>query len=122
MGRIDNSEFLTQVQELLDSNNGTSSVYITQKRLTSSVDGSEGIDDLASNVVDYDEKYPANKHQYPVLVRVTTGGKKKKKLSTVVEKDNLDQFWNDYAQVIKAGFVGLKKKDKKKSKKHKVSK
>lgn len=121
MGHIDNSEFLTQVQQLLDSNNGTSSVYITQKRLTSSVEDSEGIDDLASNVVDYNKKYPVNKHQYPVLVRVATG-KKKKKLSTVVEKDNLDQFWNEYAQVIKAGFVGLKKKDKKKSKKNKVSK
>lgn len=121
MGRVDNAEFLAQVQQILESNNGESSVYITQKRLTSSVEGSEGIDDLASNVVEYDEQLPVNKQQYPVLVRVAAG-KKKKKLSTVVEKDNLDQFWNDYVQVIKSGFVGLKKKDKKKSKKSKVSK
>lgn len=134
MGRLNNSEFLTQVQKLLESNNGESSVYITQKRLSLPLelndmtgDSNSHINDLSSNVIEYEKSFTNNTAQYPVLVRVSTNAKKnqktKSKLSTVVEIDNLDQFWVDYAHVIKTGFVGLRKKDKKKSKKPgKVSK
>lgn len=111
---------------MLSANDGQSSVYLVQKRLSSddTENGDNSISDLASNVVKND-LFPTNTQQYPVLVRVATGStekKTKKKLSTVVEVDQLDQFWVDYVQVLKGGFVGLKKKEKKKSKKGKVSK
>ena len=133
MGRLNNSQFLTQLSEVLTSNNGESSVYVTQKRLTSTLPIDEPtpkINDLSSNVIKADA-FEENTATYPVLIRIsmnsgsknTPQSKQKTKLSTVVETGNLDQFWSDYVQVIKNGFVGLKKKDKKKNKKSgKVSK
>lgn len=128
MGRLNNSQFLTNLSEILASNNGESSVYVTQKRLASAlpVDASDSkINDLSSNVND-DNKFEQNTETYPILIRISMNSEKSKastlskpktKLSTVVETNNLDKFWTDYAQVIKNGFVGLKKKDKKKNKK-----
>lgn len=134
MGRLNNSQFLTQLSEVLASNNGESSVYVTQKRLTTTLPIDEPtpkINDLSSNVIKTDA-FEENTGTYPVLIRIcmnpgnnknTSQSKQKTKLSTVVETGNLDQFWGDYVQVIKNGFVGLKKKDKKKNKKSgKVSK
>lgn len=134
MGRLNNSQFLTQLSEVLTSNNGESSVYVTQKRLTTTLPIDEPtpkINDLSSNVIKADA-FEENTTTYPVLIRIsmnsgnsknTSQSKQKTKLSTVVETGNLDQFWSDYVQVIKNGFVGLKKKDKKKNKKSgKVSK
>ncbi|CCE80057.1 Piso0_003154 [Millerozyma farinosa CBS 7064] len=130
MGRLNNKEFLNEVKSLLETNNGESSVYFTQKRLKPALalNETEGIDDLASNVVD-SKIGSKNEQQYGILIRVAasssdkSAGSKKTKLSTVVETNQLDEFWNDYAQVLKAGLTGLKKKEKKKSKKTgKVSK
>ena len=62
---------------------------------------------------------------YSILIRVTDSNKEKSarvKLSTVVEPENLDAFWNKYTNVLKAGFVGLKKKSKSKKKTKKASK
>lgn len=130
MGRLNNAEFLSQMAELLTNNGGESSVYFTQKRLTPAMNTEEDentnkINDLPSNVIQT-EKFPENKTEYPVLIRVAMNtnrrAKLKTKISTVVEIDQIDQFWIEYAQIMKSGFVGLKKKDKKKSKKGKVSK
>lgn len=123
MGRINNAEFLSQVSAALLSNEGKSSVYLTQKRLTASLESppQSELADLSSNVVDHPEKYPTNTEKYPVLMRFTTG-EKKSKISTVVQAGDLDSFWTEYTQALKTGFVGLKKKDKKKLKKSKVSK
>ncbi|EGV65234.1 hypothetical protein PSN45_002627 [Yamadazyma tenuis] len=131
MGRLNNGEFLTQVGDILTQNDGKSSIYLTQKRLSPALDldepdvneGVESINDLSSNVVEH--KFKSNTQEYPILIRIalgSNGSKQKVKLSTVVEINNLDQFWSDYSSVIKAGFVGLKKKEKKKSKKNKISK
>lgn len=123
MGRLNNTEFISKVESLLTSNEGKSSVYFTQKRLSTPLE-KEAIDlvkDLSSNVVDHPPAYATNTQNYPVLIRFTTG-KKESKISTVVEAANLDEFWLEYAQVLKTGFVGLKKKEKKKAKKSKVSK
>ncbi|CAK7901193.1 signal recognition particle subunit Srp14p [[Candida] anglica] len=134
MGRLNNTEFLSQLTGILGDNNGKSSVYLTQKRLTPALDLDEGssatgINDLPSNVINNEDNHAINTDKYPILVRVSTSGagkkssnKPKNKISTVVEIDTLDQFWTDYLNVIKNGFVGLKKKEKKKSKKGKVSK
>ncbi|KAH3661743.1 hypothetical protein OGAPHI_005921 [Ogataea philodendri] len=91
-----------------EQKNGNKSIYITQKRLSYNLDQEiEGPSSTESN-------------NYNVLVRVTDGNKdksKKIKLSTVVEPEKLDAFWNEYTNVLKAGLKGLKKKDKKKTKK-----
>lgn len=123
MGRLNNAEFISKVERLLASNEGKSSVYFTQKRLATPLE-KEAIDlvkDLSSNVVEHPPAYPTNTQSYPVLIRATLG-KKESKISTVVEPANLDAFWLEYAQALKTGFVGLKKKEKKKTKKSKVSK
>lgn len=122
MGRLNNSEFITRVEDLLTENGGKSSVYFTQKRLSMPLDKAplSEINDLPSNTIEHDGQFKTNTEKYPVLVRVTSGNKESK-VSTVVEPENLDQFWSQYAQVLKTGMVGLKKREKK-SKKSKVAK
>lgn len=140
MGRVNNSEFLKQFGGFLEENKGKSSVYVTQKRLSPALDLDDAktenisgetsitknIKDLPSKVISNDGKYEINEIEYPVLIRISINGDKSKnkkiKLSTVVETSQLEQFWGNYAQVVKSGFIGLKKKDKKKNKKGKVSK
>ncbi|KAG5421350.1 hypothetical protein I9W82_000440 [Candida metapsilosis] len=129
MTRLENSQFIKQLNESVTNNNGKSSIYLTQKRLTSSDESSNSsnIDDLPTKVIP--NQQIQNNSSYPVLVRVSMNSKNNKdkkqtklKLSTVVEPDQLNQFWQQYIRVLKNGFVGLKKKEKKKSKKSKVSK
>lgn len=128
MTRLDNSQFLKQLNEAVVKNDGKSSVYLTQKRLSSQEGASSvTIDDLPTNVIPDDRVQ--NDTSYPILVRISmnsTNNKDKKqeklKISTVVETDQLSQFWQQYIRVLKGGFVGLKKKEKKKTKKSKVAK
>lgn len=123
MGRLNNAEFIGKVETLLAANEGKSSVYFTQKRYTAPLEKEpiDEIKDLSSNIVDHSPAYTKNTQAYPVLIRATLGTKESK-ISTVVEPANLDAFWLEYAQVLKTGFVGLKKKEKKKTKKSKVTK
>ncbi|CCG22024.1 hypothetical protein CORT_0B03130 [Candida orthopsilosis Co 90-125] len=129
MTRLDNSQFLKQLNDAVTNNNGKSSIYLTQKRLASSSNesSSSSIDDLPTNVIPHNQIQ--NSTSYPILVRISmnsTNNKDKKqeklKLSTVVETDQLNRFWQQYIRVLKNGFVGLKKKEKKKNKKSKVTK
>ncbi|ODV84982.1 hypothetical protein CANARDRAFT_176398 [[Candida] arabinofermentans NRRL YB-2248] len=132
MGRFETAEFLKQVSGLLEKNEGKSSIYITQKRL--SYTGSDSpipvVTESSSFTLPKGESSTILKSEedtgsYPLLIRVTDGNKDKKKkvkLSTVVDSDKLETFWNDYANALKNGFIGLKKKGKKKGKKSKVSK
>lgn len=131
MGRLSNKEFLDQFSALLSTTDGKSSVYLTQKRLSPVLDldndSSHKINDLSSNVVDSQGDFPQNEQKYPLLIRITNGSSTKSKVSkvkllTVVETADLDEFWVDYLNTIKTGFVGLKKKEKKKSRKTKVTK
>ncbi|CAH2353824.1 signal recognition particle subunit Srp14p [[Candida] railenensis] len=138
MGRLSNTAFLAQLSDILEANSGNSSIYLTQKRLSPALDldpptSPSAFNDLPSNVIPQASGDNINTTKYPILVRISTGGagasrskkhssKQRSKLSTVVEHDTLDSFWSDYINVIKNGFVGLKKKEKKKSKKGKVSK
>ncbi|KAI5950053.1 hypothetical protein KGF57_004398 [Candida theae] len=130
MARLDNSQFLHELNQVVTTNNGKSSIYLTQKRLTSSeVQGinSSSIDDLPTNVIP--NQKIQNSTSYPVLIRVAMNSKSNKdkkqsklKISTVVEAEQLNQFWQQYIRVLKNGLVGLKKKEKKKGKKSKVAK
>ncbi|RCK58814.1 Signal recognition particle subunit SRP14 [Candida viswanathii] len=123
MTRLDNAQFMKELTKLVQNNNGKSSIYLTQKRLTSDPQPN----DLPHNVIPpTDEDKPANETTYPLLVRVamnSSDNKKEKqnkvKISTVVENNQLDQFWADYVQVLKNGFIGLKKKDKRRAKRAK---
>lgn len=121
MPRLSNKEFLSQLQTGLTENAGSSSVYLTQKRLVASLESApkDQLTDLSSNVIQHPDTYPQNTRTYSILIRCTRGTKDSK-ISTVVEPENLDSFWNDYTTVLKSGFGGLRKKDKKK--KQKVSK
>ncbi|RLV92263.1 hypothetical protein JA1_003303 [Spathaspora sp. JA1] len=128
MTRVDNVEFIKELTKVLSANNGKKSVYFTQKRLSpalpldSSADTTTG--DLPSNVIETEGN---NSNTYPILIRISMNGKDKNdkqnkfKLSTIVEPESLEQFWHDYIPILRAGFLGLKKKEKKK-KKGKVSK
>ncbi len=54
-------------------------------------------------------------HPLPILVRATDGNDKKDKkvkLSTVVQADDLENFFVRYAESWKAGMSGLKKRDR----------
>jgi signal recognition particle subunit SRP14 len=57
----------------------------------------------------------------PVIVRASNGKSKrdrpnKVKLSTVVQPDELDNFYVRYAEVCKAGMTALKPRDRSKKK------
>lgn len=123
MGRLNSTEFLKKVEEALARNDGKSSVYLTQKRLDSNVDPkpTDSMTDLSSNVIDHPKQYPTNTQQYPVLFRFVYGDKADK-ISTVVEPEKIDDFWTEYTVALKNGFVGLRKREKKKQKKSKVLK
>lgn len=65
----------------------------------------------------------------PLIVRATDGkstksdkktkNKDKKKISTVVQPDDIEAFFARYADVCKAGMQSLKKRDRSKRKKDK---
>ncbi|KAG7665972.1 uncharacterized protein J8A68_000401 [[Candida] subhashii] len=136
MTRLGNSEFLKEITKVLSKNNGKNSIYLTQKRLSSALPlepvSNSKPTDLPSNVIETkgEDDIPVNTSTYPVLIRISLNSKDNRKdkkdkikFSTVIESNNLDVFWYNYIQIIKAGFIGLKKREKKKSKKsHKVSK
>ncbi|EGW35529.1 uncharacterized protein SPAPADRAFT_146876 [Spathaspora passalidarum NRRL Y-27907] len=120
MTRVDNAEFIKELTKVLSTNNGKKSVYFTQKRLSPALPLDSTTDattaDLPSNVIETEGN---NTSTYPVLIRISMNGKDKNdqkskyKLSTIVEPQALEQFWQDYIPILRAGFVGLKKKEKK---------
>ncbi|KAI5965587.1 uncharacterized protein KGF55_000949 [Candida pseudojiufengensis] len=133
MTRLDNTEFLKQLSEVATKNNGKSSIYLTQKRLSNKdeiLKQDSKIKDLPTNIIDSSDKDIINNNEtYPILIRVSMNSEnnkdsknKKFKISTIIENDQINQFWLSYIQILKNGFIGLKKKEKKKSKKNKVSK
>ncbi|KAL6948814.1 hypothetical protein ACO0QE_001287 [Hanseniaspora vineae] len=59
--------------------------------------------------------------KYNLLMRAVMGAGRggkdctKTKISTIINPDHLDQFWQNYSSNVKAGMKGLSKKKKKKS-------
>ncbi|KAK2759871.1 hypothetical protein FQN54_002605 [Arachnomyces sp. PD_36] len=96
-----NSEFFTSLTKLLSTQSEKSqgSIFLTQKRFPSST-----------------EQKPDNETQSEpsILVRATDGKDKEHrvKISTVVAPDELEAFYTKYAEVCKAGMVGMKKRDR----------
>jgi len=104
---ISNHEFLSHLTTLLSTTHKTShgSIYLSQKRI------------------------PSNPDQ--VLIRASNGANKPKreedpkskiKYSTIVPTAELGEFYARYADVCKKGMEGLRKRDKKKTKKRKKDK
>ena len=83
MTRLDNSQFLKQVETLTQSNNGKSSIYLTQKRLSPSLSSittttttaeDESINDLPTNVITPTENYHYHHHKPPlqlIMIRIS---------------------------------------------------
>lgn len=114
---------------LLAKSASKSSIYITQKRysydIEKEIDGSALFGDLPAGVTPILHEHTPDSKKYPVLIRVTDGNKNKSakiKISTIVSPEHLDAFWNEYTNILKTGFVGLKKKSKSKKKTKKASK
>lgn len=101
MPRVANDEFIERLRELFEDSRIKGSVYLEQKR-------------LARTGPDCD--LHATQSPYPLVFRATNGAREKanrKKVSTVVEAENLVQFWSLYTEALKKGAAGLRKKEKK---------
>ncbi|EEA24993.1 hypothetical protein TMatcc_008094 [Talaromyces marneffei ATCC 18224] len=120
---LSNDEFFASLTTLLTSTSKKTqgSVYLTQKRLTSSsTDPSITEGSILVRATD-------GKTQNPKPSKTTDNTKvtKKKaapksKLSTVVSPADLEAFFVKYADICKAGMVGLKKRDRSAKKKGKA--
>jgi signal recognition particle subunit SRP14 len=60
----------------------------------------------------------------PILIRATNGKskenrKKKIRIATVVQPDDLEEFFAKYAELCRTGMTGLKKRDRRKAKQKK---
>ncbi|KAJ9314786.1 hypothetical protein DTO271D3_5032 [Paecilomyces variotii] len=126
---LNHDEFFSSLTNLLTTATQKSrgSVYLTQKRLPSNNSSSD------------DSSAPS---QSSILIRATDGNTNaanpksktksrgdahpKVKLATVVAPEDIEAFYVRYAEVCKAGMVGMKKRDrsgkKKKGKAGKVAK
>ncbi|KAJ8101336.1 signal recognition particle, SRP9/SRP14 subunit [Lipomyces tetrasporus] len=113
--RLSNDEFLLKVGELFTKQQESGTVFLQQKRLTEFDPVEKEHNPSPGNFADIS----AQGKKYPLLFRASNGASdksKKIKYTTVVESDKLEAFWNKYADVVKGGVAGLKKKDKKKTK------
>ncbi|KAK9323380.1 signal recognition particle 14kD protein-domain-containing protein [Lipomyces orientalis] len=113
--RLSNDEFLSQVGELFKKQQESGTVFLQQKRLTEFDPVEKEHNPSPGNLTDIS----AQGKTYPLLFRASNGASdksKKIKYTTVVEADKLEAFWKKYADVVKGGVAGLKKKDKKKTK------
>ncbi|KAL8745037.1 MAG: hypothetical protein Q9190_002785 [Brigantiaea leucoxantha] len=118
-------EFFTRLSSLFDSRRKADhgSVFLTQKRL------SPHSPPQTSSPSDPDIPFADLKPSdpLPILIRATNGKSKehrkdKIKLSTIVQANELDAFFARYADVMKAGMSGLKKRDRRGRKKAKAKK
>ncbi|CZT14517.1 uncharacterized protein RCC_00494 [Ramularia collo-cygni] len=122
-GHLSSDEFFAQLTTLLASaqQKGHGSIYLVQKRLTYNTPAP-----LPTSENPLADLNPAS--PLPILIRATDGKsqsqdrkekKKKVKISTVVQPEELDGFYQKYAEVCKAGMQSLKKRDRSKRKKGK---
>ncbi|KAK2809113.1 hypothetical protein FQN50_004167 [Emmonsiellopsis sp. PD_5] len=106
---LSNEEFFTALKTLLSTQSSAAhgSIFLTQKRLPPTSPLSENASDSSKPC--------------PVLIRASNGKHKsaKSKTSTVVQPDELEGFYLRYAEVCKAGMVGMKKRDRSGKKKGK---
>jgi len=113
MPQVSNDEFLAQLSLLFKDAKAEGSVHLGQKRLAK--DGPDSV-------------LHAKQAPYALVFRASNGrstrGKSSGKhasrshCSTIVNPENLGEFWRRYSESIKKGAAGLRKKEKKKAKKN----
>ncbi|OAL71755.1 signal recognition particle 14kD protein [Trichophyton violaceum] len=108
---LPNDEFFSFLESLLVKQSASSrgSVFLTQKR-------------LQSGTTSKDESQPTESNPPMILIRASNGRHKdsKVKASTVVKPEEIEAFYRRYAEICKAGMVGLKKRDRSAKKKGKA--
>ena len=122
--------FFTRLTALLTSTHTKShgSIHLTQKRLSYDSSSSSSADSATGKHQDDPlwDLHPPN--PLPLIIRATDGksqskdrmkNKEKVKLSTIVQPEDLDAFYARYAEVLKAGMTGLKRRDRSKRRKGK---
>jgi signal recognition particle subunit SRP14 len=127
--RLSNADFLTRLTTLFSTTHSASSgsIFLTQKPLHASPSSpSSSSDEQPTSTAPQiliratDGKSPRGTKKSSSGVGKKTsqkGGEPKVKFSTVVEANQLEAFFAQYADVCKAGMQGLKKRDRKKGKK-----
>ena len=125
-GCLKTDEFVVKTAEFFnEADKKHINVRLTMKRLVERdpVDGTAEFDTTnqphfdVSKVTQLSKDKTVSRKKYPLLIRISYGSRSKKtKCSTVVNPDELDQFWQDYSSVIKSNMSGLIKKKKKKGK------
>ncbi|KAF2273921.1 signal recognition particle, SRP9/SRP14 subunit [Westerdykella ornata] len=129
---LTNDEFFKQLANLFELNRtkGHGSVYLTQKRFTYRNVQLPSADKMIEDPL-WDTYHP--EQPVPVLIRASNNDSSKRagterksvekiKISTVVQPDQIEEFYARYAEACKAGMSGLKKRDRKKGKKDKKKK
>ena len=111
----DNYKFLTRLTAVFDTRRttGRGSVFLSQKRLNYHQHPESPSSKSLSSSSPFPDLHCAS--PLPILVRATDGNDKKDKrvkLSTVVQADDLENFFVKYAECWKSGMTGLKKRDR----------
>ncbi|EEH41067.2 hypothetical protein PAAG_03353 [Paracoccidioides lutzii Pb01] len=115
-------QFFATLKSLLSkqSTQARGSIFLTQKRMPSaSTNTSTNTTSPSPSAVD--PSAPATLPLSPILIRATNGKHKssKAKVSTVVQPGDIEGFFGRYAEVCRAGMVGMKKRDRSARKKGK---
>ncbi|EEH16958.2 hypothetical protein PABG_07045 [Paracoccidioides brasiliensis Pb03] len=118
---VSNDEFFETLQSLLSKQSAQArgSIFLTQKRMPSASTNSTNSTSPSPSAAD--PSAPATLSLSPILIRATNGKHKssKAKVSTVVQPGDIEGFFGRYAEVCRAGMVGMKKRDRSARKKGK---
>ncbi|EEQ35486.1 hypothetical protein McanMca71_003098 [Microsporum canis] len=113
---LPNEEFFTLLESLFvkQSHSARGSIFLTQKCFPSET-SSKGESQTA-------ESSAPSSSAPLILIRASNGKHKDSKIkaSTVVKPEELGAFYRRYAEICKAGMVGLKKRDRSAKKKSKA--
>ncbi|OKL61763.1 hypothetical protein UA08_02351 [Talaromyces atroroseus] len=121
---MNNDEFFAALTTLLSSTSqkAKGSVYLLQKRIVSSEDPTIAEGSILVRATDgkTSNPNPRTSDSNSGITKTKTTKTPKVKLSTVVALADLDAFFMKYADVCKAGMVGMKKRDRSAKKKVKA--
>ncbi|KAG0088927.1 RNA-binding signal recognition particle subunit srp14 [Podila epicladia] len=112
---VDNDKFLTGLAKTFEGSKDSKSVYLTMKRYTYSTKKTRADAAAAESASGDSVMTTANDadKEYPTLVRLECGNLKK--ISTLVQPQDLDRFMVQYTNIIKINMDSLKKKERKKA-------
>ncbi|KAI8925213.1 signal recognition particle, SRP9/SRP14 subunit [Entophlyctis helioformis] len=108
MGLLTNDQFLARLADLYDQTQTKGTVYITMKRYAYPLERAAKKDATAK------EALASPTTLYPSIIRAVAGNRK---ISSVVEADQLLAFTDAFTAVARSRMTALKRKDRKASKK-----